>query len=142
EQNARLLMPEQLRHVSRTSHDIFIPDSFSGPRFPPFDWARSWFPPPQPPEFRPALVPPTLPAAALATGLIPPIDAAGRQPLVMRVNDVYLPSLPLLMAAHAHGGNSDALLIVPGEGVALEQHWFATSSRLEALPYFYPAGGN
>src|SRR5690606_13330063 len=85
---------------------------------------------------------PTLPAAALATGLIPPIDAAGRQPLVMRVNDVYLPSLPLLMAAHAHGGNSDALLIVPGEGVALEQHWFATSSRLEALPYFYPAGGN
>lgn len=141
EEAARLLMPAQLRHVSGTSADIFIPDSFSGPRFPPLDWARSWFPPPQPPEFQPAPVAPALPEVALATGVIPPLDATGRQALVMDVNGVYLPSLPLLMAVHAHGGNSEDVLVVPGEGIALKEHWFATSSRLEALPYFYPAVG-
>src|SRR5690606_8300113 len=123
EEAARLLMPAQLRHVSGTSADIFIPDSFSGPRFPPLDWARSWLPPPQPPEFQPAPVAPALPEVALATGVIPPLDATGRQALVMDVNGVYLPSLPLLMAVHAHGGNSEDVLVVPGEGIALKEHW-------------------
>lgn len=137
----RLLMPLQLQHVVDDHADAALPGSFRPPEFPPLEILRRGFTPPEPPEFSPAAIAAALPAAARATGLVPPNDALWRQPLVWRVNGVYLPSLPLLMAAAAKDRTAADVLAYKGYGVAVGPDWLPTGAGLEALPYFYPADG-
>ncbi|HEX7030266.1 MAG TPA: serine/threonine-protein kinase [Gammaproteobacteria bacterium] len=139
---ARILMPLQLRHVVADDNDIALPAGFRPPEFPPLEIVRQGFEAPEPPVFEPGPLAAELPAAVTGTGLVPPNDAVWRQPLVWRVNGAYLPSLPLLMAAAAQELGAADLLVVKGQGIALGENWLPTGTKLEALPYFYPASGS
>ncbi len=137
----RVLMPLQLQHVVDDHAGIELPESFRPPEFPPLEILRNGLAAPEPPAFQPAAVAASLPAAAKATGLVPPNDTLWRQPLAWRVNDVYLPSLPLLMATAAKEQTLSHVLAYKGHGVAVGADWLPTGTALDAMPYFYPAEG-
>lgn len=138
---ARLLMTRQLHHVSGGGSDVLIPGSFRPPEFPPLEWWRSGFAAPEPPQFQPQATAEVLVNSAQGVGLLPEPDEFWRQPLVWRVNGVYLPSLPLLMAAAASERTPADILVQKGVGVSMGADRIPTSEHLEALPYFYPDAG-
>lgn len=138
---ARLLMPYRLPHVVDDARSVSLPETFRAPPFPPLEFIRNGFKPPEAPEFNPQSMSADLPGAAAGVGLVSPADTTWQQPLAWRVNGVYLPSLPLLMAAAARDRGVDELLVYKGHGVAVGPDWLPTSPLLEAMPYFYPAEG-
>lgn len=133
----RMLMPYRLAHVVDDRPAIGLPPSFRPPAFPPLEYVQNGLVSPEAPEFQPQTVSSGLLSAAAGIGLVPTVDAWREQPLAWRVNGVYLPSLPLLMAAAARDQATDSLLLYKGNGVALGNQWLATDPSLHALPYFY-----
>lgn len=138
---ARQLMPFGLQHVTGDAAGLPLPPSFRPPDFPPLELLRHGFDAPEPPAYAPRAAAAALPGAVAAIGLVPPVDGYWRQPLIWRVNGVYLPSLPLLMAAAGQGRTVEDVLVYKGHGVALGDDWLPTNAALEARPYFYPATG-
>lgn len=138
---ARLLMTRQLHHVSGGRRDVLIPGSFRPPEFPPLEWWRGGFAPPEPRQFQPQATAEVLVNSAQGVGLLPESDEFWRQPLVWRVNGAYLPSLPLLMAAVASARTPADILVQKGVGLSMGSDRIPTSGKLEALPYFYPDAG-
>lgn len=87
--------------------------------------------------------PPVTVIAQAADGMghaLPPAAApeATRAPaLVLRAQEHYLPSFPLLMAAHTLGLDRSAIRVVPGEGVRLADAPLTSDPGLRTLPFFY-----
>lgn len=136
------LMPYRLPQVADDPEPVSLPPTFRAPAFPPLETVRNGFTSPEAPEFMPYPIADELPGVAAAVGLVPPHSATWLQPLAWRVNGVYLPSLPLLMAAAAHKHGTDDLLVYKGHGVAIGGDWLSTDPNLRVLPYFYSSENN
>lgn len=107
------------------------------------------------PAYVPYLLrPPAVPAAARIQAPLPELvraadgvghalpagagrDAVRANPLVIRMGDQYLPSLPLLMAAGTLGLDRSDIAVSLREGVKLAGEPLVTDAGLRALPFFY-----
>lgn len=64
-------------------------------------------------------------------------DAVRASPLVLRAGEQYLPSFPLLMAAHTLGLDRSSIAVKLGQGIELAGAPLVTDPGLRAFPFFY-----